>query len=393
MASSTAIKKKDKKEEIAQLGSCETCGKDTTIACGRCKTTFYCSRDCQKDNWKVHKKTCFPPNSVCTRCQETIVPGSKCRVPHPDHVQVATSSMIGGGERSWSFHCTACDTDYKKSCARGDGVEETAPITKGKAWCFEGYHTIQPLPGGDDRRVYKDVVVLSTSSDGDLTAKLQALDDNESVRILKIKGTNDSSVDFSNTRMPNLEEFQSLDVNLGKLELTRELTPKIQKIWMQNPSMSEKPDFRIDCPQLKDCTIYYCDGDLQWVQNMLTAATELERFDSYKLRGCNHLNFASNDLRSIRLHRAECLERLDLWAPRLTNLDVQAAYDLEQVHFQKNHALKHELGEDFGFDEPLRVNATNASLSRQAIGAIASHPRVDGPRFQAEMIAQEDAMF
>ena len=27
-------------------------------ACGRCKHTYYCSRDCQVDDWKIHKTTC-----------------------------------------------------------------------------------------------------------------------------------------------------------------------------------------------------------------------------------------------------------------------------------------------------------------------------------------------
>lgn len=44
--------------------------------------------------------------------------------------------------------------------------------------------------------------------------------------------------------------------------------------------------------------------------------------------------------------------------------------------------------------KPLRINGVNASLSEHDIGAIASHPRVeDGPRFRAEMKAQEDVSF
>ena len=26
--------------------------------CSRCKTTFYCSRDCQIGDWKIHKRIC-----------------------------------------------------------------------------------------------------------------------------------------------------------------------------------------------------------------------------------------------------------------------------------------------------------------------------------------------
>ena len=28
--------------------------------CGRCKQVSYCSADCQKAHWKLHKKTCKP---------------------------------------------------------------------------------------------------------------------------------------------------------------------------------------------------------------------------------------------------------------------------------------------------------------------------------------------
>ncbi|KAI5986911.1 hypothetical protein EDD15DRAFT_2174355 [Pisolithus albus] len=44
------------------LERCAACGKgDVRLSrCGRCKTTKYCSRDCQVRDWKTHKRFCFP---------------------------------------------------------------------------------------------------------------------------------------------------------------------------------------------------------------------------------------------------------------------------------------------------------------------------------------------
>lgn len=42
---------------------CRTPTATTTglLACGRCRRVYYCSPDCQKAHWKVHKPSCIPP--------------------------------------------------------------------------------------------------------------------------------------------------------------------------------------------------------------------------------------------------------------------------------------------------------------------------------------------
>ncbi|KAK8194242.1 hypothetical protein M8818_007430 [Zalaria obscura] len=39
--------------------ACENCGKSDSLKhCAKCKSTKYCSHDCQKAQWKAHKKVC-----------------------------------------------------------------------------------------------------------------------------------------------------------------------------------------------------------------------------------------------------------------------------------------------------------------------------------------------
>ena len=42
------------------LGMCKTCLKENVklLTCGRCKSVIYCSKDCQKKDWKSHKAVC-----------------------------------------------------------------------------------------------------------------------------------------------------------------------------------------------------------------------------------------------------------------------------------------------------------------------------------------------
>jgi len=270
--------------------------------------------------------------AICTRCRE-VIPSltAVCRVPHPGHLQEGCGSSFGPAAEH-SFGCRACGEAYTKSSSNFECPLSKMPITEGPKWCYEGHHTAKPLSEDDDRRVWKDVVVLTSGRD--LQEQVAALDGNEQVRVLKIRseGFFDSETKlWIDIRMPNVEELMVEDVGMVKLVLTKRLTPKIRKIWMQNPALEgEPPDFTIDCPELRDFSCYFFGaGDRKWIDKMLAKATKLETFDSYKLM-VRHLKFASNHLKSIRVHRAEVLRRIDLWAPRLTILDVQAAYDLQE---------------------------------------------------------------
>jgi len=51
--------------EIAKvIETCATCGKDNPAkTCARCKVRKYCSKECQKRNWKIHKETCRSPEN------------------------------------------------------------------------------------------------------------------------------------------------------------------------------------------------------------------------------------------------------------------------------------------------------------------------------------------
>ncbi len=39
-------------------GRCAFCSKEAGKSCAKCRLVVYCGKDCQRQHWKVHKKTC-----------------------------------------------------------------------------------------------------------------------------------------------------------------------------------------------------------------------------------------------------------------------------------------------------------------------------------------------
>ncbi|CAG2066925.1 unnamed protein product, partial [Timema podura] len=48
----------DTLEVLEEPPACVTCGDQGVKRCSRCKTAWYCGRECQVKNWPKHKKIC-----------------------------------------------------------------------------------------------------------------------------------------------------------------------------------------------------------------------------------------------------------------------------------------------------------------------------------------------
>ena len=91
---------------------CGQCGKLSETKCARCKMIYYCSKDCQKNNWKKHKKVCKYMEKERLEDEEV-----------DDNEILSTNDMI-------------LKVKVAKSTVHGSGVFVTKDISQGERICF-----------------------------------------------------------------------------------------------------------------------------------------------------------------------------------------------------------------------------------------------------------------
>lgn len=377
------------------------CGMSATLSCSSCRSynirTKYCSQSCQRADWKEHKQVCgvknpkavahesvaaaglsggwasklTKPGEKCTRCLGDRNDGL-CRVPHPVMERDFTGSTYSSEAFEEGFFCRACEQTYTVETTRQGGKKHKS----GPRYCYEGEHTTVPLAKGDARRVQPRSVYLTESSN----LQRQIMDIPEDTFNLFITredgGFNHEGKWVFERKLPNLRELRLENVKFSRLVLNSELTPELRKLKVVN--LGDTCDIRVQCPKLKDIGVHYLSPDeggrdVEQINEMLRHATKLVRFDSYKLWVTRPLEFASNHLESIYVHRSDNVVGLRIWAPNLKVLTLQANYGLEFIKFLEDHPLKASLPE--GHVPPmLEVSTPNCILTPAAKRDLEAHP-------------------
>lgn len=240
-------------------------------------------------------------------------------------------------------------------------------------------HQRQHWKTGGHRKVCKGSIgkdVVDIEAKGNVQAKIEdalSPDKRDHVRVFNILPYDfydESTITSLCHRMINLTTIKVMDVKITKLHLTAELTPKLVDLGLRN--VPNECDFHVVIPTLRNVSIHHYEPcrDALPINNMLAAATRLEKFETYKLWVSNELTFAGNNLKIINLHRSDCLRKITIWAPSLEHLGLQACYDIDCVILLRAHPI---LSKDLSkWHKPTNftVNTRNCDISESALASL-----------------------
>ena len=159
-------------------------------------------------------------------------------------------------------------------------------------------------------------------------------------------------------------------MTLIRLQLTAELTPNLLDLEIRN--IPEDCKFQVVVPTLKIISIHHYTPPKHkssCINDMLDAASELEKFETYMLCVTEVLHFASNHLKTIELYHSDGLSGISFWAPNLETLTLHDCYKIKRINVLKSHLLAEKLSESH---EPttIQVNTLNANIDSTAMAAL-----------------------
>lgn len=94
--------------------SCATCSKTSSETenlkrCAKCQTTWYCSRECQKKDWKAHKKVCSKQAADAPKAEHS----STYKTPQVKNLEVQIDKPFTALEKGTYLHDRSEKDVYK----------------------------------------------------------------------------------------------------------------------------------------------------------------------------------------------------------------------------------------------------------------------------------------
>jgi len=145
------------------------------------------------------------------------------------------------------------------------------------------------------------------------------------------------SLDFSMVSFPHLKALDIYLQAVKDIHFTKENMPILNSLKIESPMLHNVGKFNLDLPDLESIDFQHVNlDDGSGFGKSLSRCPKLKYFFSYKLWGLRvpikdtHI-LALPNCEYLTLHRSDCLNYLNIWAPKLEYLNLQASYDLERV--------------------------------------------------------------
>ena len=187
-------------------------------------------------------------------------------------------------------------------------------------------------------------------------------------------------VDFTKVFLPKLKHLSLFCQGLESLDFTTKNTPLLNFINVEQPGDEPLEYINLDLPNLTQLRMQFVDFcDSQGFGNSISSCPKIESVFFYKVNGLYSFNPKKHELvlpscEMFHFHRCEDLNSLDIWAPKLSILNFQACYGLEEVNMFDQKPTSY-CGPDYEFTgEPEKYKVTRLYTGKP-IGNAFDHSR------------------
>ena len=151
--------------------------------------------------------------------------------------------------------------------------------------------------------------------------------------------------------------------------------PRLESISIEQPSNRKVTEINLDLPELVRFSLEFVTiFDASTFAASLSRSPKLESVHFYKVWGlavgrrsrAHRLILPSCE--DISFYRSDDLDHLILWAPRLTDLNLRAAYDLESVRLVDDLEILAPLAASFGEEDAEDFAETSAIAAAATVG-------------------------